>query len=60
MLALNQMSPGASAIFFLIAVVCFIVAAVESASSRWPKVGFIGAGLAAAFFVFAWNAVAAA
>lgn len=58
MLALNTMSPEFTAIFFIVALVGFVVAAVFS----WPWRSWnfcVAVGLAAWMFVLAWNAVAA-
>lgn len=56
-LALETMDPVVQGIFFLIAVILFVLAAVNIG---WGKVNLVAAGLAFAFFVFCWNAFAAA
>ena len=56
MLAIQAMSAEVTFIFYLIAIVCFVLAAVAS-SFRWG-IGWIG--LAAFVVPFAWNALAAA
>jgi hypothetical protein len=51
-LAVSTMSPEFQAVFFLIAVVLFVVAA-------WLGKSLMAAGLAFFAFVFFWNALAA-
>lgn len=60
LLALAQMTPGVAAVFYLIAFVAFVVVMLTGWAERWPKISFLGLGLAAFVFPFLWNAVAAA
>jgi hypothetical protein len=55
-LALSTMSQTAQAIFFLIALVLFAVAALARVPERF---NLVAAGLAFVAFVYAWNALAA-
>lgn len=56
LLAIEQMDPVVQGIFFLVAVVCFVIAAL-----RWVAFPFlIAVGLAFFTAVFMWNAFAAA
>lgn len=57
MIAISAMSATVQALFFLIAVVCFVLAGL-SVSVR--KMNLIGFGLAFFVFVSMWNAFAAA
>lgn len=55
------MSSGVQAAFFVVAVVCFIVATFRTwATEAKTKFDFVALGLALFVFVWAWNAVAAA
>lgn len=56
-LALSTMDPTVQGIFFLVAVVLFVVAAVLARPAFWACL--VAAGLAFATFVFMWNAFAA-
>lgn len=56
MIALSTMDPVAMGIFFLIAVVLFVIAAVPVAVGR---VNLVAAGLAFFAFPFCYNAFAA-
>lgn len=56
LLALEAMDPTVQGIFFLIAVVLFVLAALAVVVG---KVNLIAAGLAFTVFVFMWNAFAA-
>lgn len=58
MLALSAMDPTLQGIFFLIAVVVFVIAAVLARPAIWACL--VAAGLAFFSFVFMWNAFAAA
>ena len=55
-LAVDQMDPVVQGIFFLIAVVLFVIAGINLAV---PRVNLIALGLAFFSFVFMWNAFAA-
>lgn len=55
-LALDQMDPTVQGILFLVAVVFFLIAAYLYRPVLPAMLG--AAGLAAAFFVFMWNAFA--
>ena len=55
MLALSQMSQGTQAIFFSVAVIAFVLAALGQAVFG-EKISLVGVGLAAFVFVAAWNA----
>ena len=57
MLAISAMSATMQGVFYLIAVVCFVLAGLSVAVR---KVNMIGIGLAFFVFVFMWNAFAAA
>ncbi len=57
MLAISSMSPTVQAIFWGLAVVCFILAAVGVAIG---KVELVAAGLALFAFVWFWSALATA
>jgi hypothetical protein len=57
MLAISSMDPAIQGIFFLVAVVCFALAAIGFALGR---IELVAAGLAFFAFVFMWNAFAAA
>lgn len=56
MLALAAMDPTVQGIFFLVAVVFFVLAAINVAA----RINFIGAGLALCAAVWCWQAFAAA
>jgi hypothetical protein len=58
MLALSTMGATATAIFFTVAVVAFVLAALGQAVFG-AKISLVGVGLAAFVFVYAWNAWAA-
>jgi hypothetical protein len=58
MLAISSMDPTVQGIFFLIAVVLFVIAAVLARPAFWACL--VAAGLAFATFVFCWNAFALA
>ena len=58
MLAVSAMDPTVQGIFFLVAVVLFVVAAVLARPAVWACL--VAAGLAFACFVFMWNAFALA
>ena len=58
MIALNTMDPTLQGIFFLVAVVLFVIAAFSYAIPA-VKVNLIALGLAFFAFVFMWNAFAA-
>lgn len=61
MLALTAMKPGVQAIFYALAVVCFVVATFKTwAPEAKARIDFTALGLALFVFVFAWNAVAKA
>lgn len=61
MLALAVMKPAVQAIFFVLAVVCFLVATFRSwAPEAKARIDFVALGLALFVFVWAWNAVATA
>lgn len=60
MLALGHMSYGAQALFFGIALVAFIVAAVFAWVAKAVWAMFVGIGLACFAFVMFWNALALA
>lgn len=61
MVALAAMKPSIQAVFFVLAVVCFIVSTFRTwAPEAKAKIDFTALGLALFVFVFAWNAVAAA
>jgi hypothetical protein len=51
------MDPTVQGIFFLVAVVCFVIAAILARPAIWAAL--IAAGLAAATFVLCWQAFAA-
>ena len=55
MLALSVMSNSATAIFYSVAVVAFVLAALGQAVFG-EKISLVGVGLAAFVFVSAWNA----
>jgi hypothetical protein len=57
MLALTAMDPTVRGIFFLVAVVLFVIAAVMLRIT--PPAALVAAGLAFGFFVFMWDAFAA-
>ncbi len=57
MLAISLMSNAVQGIFFLVAVVCFVLAGFSILPGKLNLIGF---GLAAYSFVFMWNAFAAA
>lgn len=57
MFAISTLDPTLQAVFFLIAVVLFVLAAFAVAAGR---VNLVAAGLAFFAFPFAWNALAAA
>jgi hypothetical protein len=57
-LALSSMDPTVQGIFFLVAVVLFVVAAIFARPAIWACL--VAAGLAFFAFVFMWNAFAAA
>jgi hypothetical protein len=56
MYAVAAMDPTVQAIFYAVAVVLFVLAAVGVV---WRGVSFVAAGLAVFSFVFFWNALAA-
>ncbi|MFO7591505.1 MAG: hypothetical protein R6X23_11520 [Acidimicrobiia bacterium] len=58
MLAISSMGATPTAIFYIVAVVLFVVAGIGATFGK-EGLNFIGLGLAAAFFVSAWNALAA-
>jgi ABC-type Co2+ transport system permease subunit len=58
MLAISTMGATPTAIFYIVAVVAFVLAAIGFEGPTGVKVHFIGLGLAAFVFVFAWNALA--
>ena len=57
-LGLSEMGAAWRAVFYIIAVVCFIVAAF--AGERTRQINAVALGLAFFVFVFAYDAVAAA
>ena len=57
MLAINSMGATPTAIFYIVAVVLFVVAGIGLKLGK-DGLNLIGLGLAAAFFPFAWNALA--
>lgn len=57
-LALEAMDPVVQGIFFLVAVVVFVIAAIIARPMFWACL--VATGLAFATFVFMWNAFAAA
>jgi hypothetical protein len=54
--AISQMDPTVQAVFFAVAVVLLVLAALNVAVG---KINLVAAGLALFIFVFAWNAIAA-
>ena len=56
MFAIHTMSPNIQGVFFLVAVVLFLLGATKYAQS---KHNLMAAGLAVFAFVFMWNAFAA-
>lgn len=60
-LAISTMSAGVQAVFFGIAVVAFVLAAISASTERVRLTGIelVGLGLAFATFVFFWNSLAA-
>jgi hypothetical protein len=56
LLAVSEMDPTITMLFYGAAVVLFVLAAVGYV---WGKVSLIGAGLAAFAFPWFWNALAA-
>lgn len=58
MIALSTMDPTIQGIFFLVAVVLFVIAAFAYAFPA-VKINLIALGLAFTVFVFMWNAFAA-
>ncbi len=58
MIALSQMDPTVQGIFFLVAVVLFVIAAFSYVVPA-IKVNLIALGLAFFAFVFMWNAFGA-
>lgn len=56
MVAVEVLSAGWTAFFYILAVVAFVLAAC---AAPIPRVNLVAAGLALFVFVFAWNAVAA-
>ncbi len=56
MLLAAVMSYTVQGIFFLVAVVCFLIAAAKY--ELHPRLHILGLGLAAFAFVFMWNAFA--
>ncbi len=56
MLAISTMSPTVQGIFFLVAVVLFVLGATKFHAG---KENLVAAGLAVFAFVFMWNAFAA-
>lgn len=57
MLALETLSAGWQAVFYGIAVVLFVLAAL---GARVPRINLVAAGLAFAFFPAFWNNLAGA
>ncbi len=55
MLAVTALSAGWTAIFYVLAVVAFVLAACNAPV---PRVNLLGAGGALFVFVAAWNAIA--
>jgi len=60
LLAIDAMEPVLQGIFFLVAVVCFVLAAFGGYRAYPWYGGLVALGLAFATFVFMWNAFAAA
>jgi hypothetical protein len=58
MLALGAMSATVTAIFYILAVVAFVLAGMNW--SKWADSNLVAIGLALYVFPQAWNAVAAA
>ncbi len=58
MLAIGTMGATPTAIFYIAAVVLFVVAGIGLKLGK-EGLNLLGLGLAAAFFVSAWNALAA-
>lgn len=58
MLAVSAMDPTVQGIFFLVAVIVFIIAAIIARPAFWACL--VAVGLAFFSFVFMWNAFAAA
>jgi hypothetical protein len=58
MLAIGIMSATPRAIFYVVAVLLFILAGIGSKQAG-DRVNLVGLGLAAAFFPFMWDALAA-
>ena len=57
-MAISSMGATPTAIFYIVAVVLFVVAGIGLKLGK-EGLNLIGLGLAAAFFVSAWNALAA-
>jgi hypothetical protein len=57
MFAISQMGATPAAIFYIVAVVLFILAGIGFKPAG-DRVHLVGLGLAAAFFVVMWNALA--
>lgn len=57
-LALDQLDPTVAGIFFLIAVVVFVIAAVLARPALWAVL--VGVGLACCAFVWMWDRFAVA
>jgi hypothetical protein len=58
MFAISTMGATPTAIFYIVAVVLFILAGIGFKPAG-DRVHLVGLGLAAAFFVVMWNALAA-
>jgi hypothetical protein len=58
MLAISQMGATPQAIFYVVGVILFILAGIGFKPAG-DRVHLVGLGLAAVFFVVAWNALAA-
>lgn len=58
MLALTAMDPTVAGLFFLIATIVFVIAAVLARPALWACL--VGVGLACCALVWAWNAFASA
>ena len=56
MFAISTMDPALQGVFFLIAVIVFIIAAVLARPALWACL--VAIGLASATIVFCWNAFA--
>jgi hypothetical protein len=58
MLAISQMSPTATAIFFIVGLLLFVLGGIGF-KPPGDRIHLVSLGLAAYIFVLAWNALAA-